>query len=216
MIRAVIADDHDIVLDGLVTRLKNLNVEIVKEATDGVKALEFTITLRPDLLLIDLSMPIMSGEEVLKALSSMNTKTKIVVITANDKASIALACLNNGAAGFLIKANLRHNLEQAIQKVMSGEIFVDESLRETVQQLQQVMGGNRTLKPVIAHDLSERELEVLHLLTLGSGNKRDELAAALGITNNTLNKHISSIKSKLNVETTNAAIQRAKELRVVR
>ncbi len=198
MITILVADDHPIVCDGLAAVLSTQpDFAVVGAAYDGTQATALTAALRPDILLLDLAMPDLSGVEVLGRLHQLNLPTRAIVFTAYDTDERIVGAVRAGARGYLLKGAPRDELFRAIRVVHAGgsllEPLVATKLLRQVSQPGPAGGA-----------LTAREHEVLDLLAQGSPNK--SIARALGISERTVKFHVTAILHKLNAENRTEAV----------
>lgn len=191
-IRILVADDHPIVRDGLVAVLSTqADFEIVAQAGNGAEVVQQYEALRPNVLLIDLEMPVMDGVEALQALRATHADLRAIVFTAYDTDERILAAVQAGAQGYLLKGAPREELFNAVRIVHAGGSLLQPVVASRL--LRQVSQGHATDAPV--ESVSPREMEVLKLLAQGWQNK--EIARELAITERTVKFHVSSIMGKL-------------------
>lgn len=191
-IRILVADDHPIVRDGLVAILSTQpDFEVVGEAGNGPEAVERAMTLRPDVMLLDLEMPELDGVEVLRRLAQSNPDVRVIVFTAFDTDERILGAVQAGAQGYLLKGAPRKELFEAVRVVHAGGSLLQPVVASKL--LRQVSHQSQAVPTVDA--LTPREVEVLRLLAQGLQNK--EIAAQLVISERTVKFHVSSIMSKL-------------------
>jgi DNA-binding NarL/FixJ family response regulator len=200
-IRVLIVDDHPIVRDGLRGILAgDPAFEVVGEASDGREALAVVGTLRPDVILMDLRMPGMSGVEAIRALVERGDPPRVLVLTTYDSDSDVVPALEAGATGYLLKDTPRPDLVRAIHAAARGEAVLAPSVAgRLVSQLRSPTTGT----------LSERELEVLTLIAQGETNRG--AAARLFISEATVKTHLLHIYEKLEVNDRAAAVAAAYE-----
>ena len=195
MIRVLIADDHHVVRRGLMFFLKTQkDMDIVGEATNGKEALELTASLKPDVILMDLVMPVMDGIEATKRIKATNPEIQILMLTSFSDRDHVVPALKAGAAGYQLKDIEPDDLADAIRKLMRGENTIHP---EATTQLE------KELVPAIPspheeHPLTPREQDVLSELTKGKSNR--EIASSLFVTEKTVKTHISNIFAKLLVQ----------------
>lgn len=197
-IRILIADDHPLVRDGL-RRLLELQPGFIVagEASDGVEAVHQVKALRPDVLLLDLTMPRMNGLEVLKELADRAAEVKTVLLTAAIEREETVDAMRLGARGVVLKESATQVLYKCIRAVMDGEFWVGrECIGDLMQSLRQ--NGRAPVRDVSpASHLTRRELQVVSAIVDGSTNK--DLAKDLGISEQTVKNHLSNIFDKLGV-----------------
>src|SRR6266851_3425559 len=197
MIRILLADDHPIVREGLRAVLETQpDFEVIAEAASGDEALRLALNLQPDILLLDLEMPIMDGVETIRRLRQQQPAARVIVFTAFDNDERIIAALEAGANGYLLKGAPREEIFNAIRVTMQGgsllqPVIASKLLRHVGQQY----GARHSSPPALYEALTERELEVLALLAQGMPNK--EIAAHLIISERTAKFHVSSIMGKL-------------------
>lgn len=190
-IRLILADDHHIVRKGLVLFLgTHKDLEIIGEAENGLIAIELAKTLNPDIILMDLSMPILDGIEATKMILAENPEAKIMILTSFSDKDHVIPALEAGASGYQFKDSDPDQLVTAIRSLYQGEKQLDPKVTSSLLTYLQ---GQKEHSPI--QELTKREKEVLKEITLGKSNK--EIAAALFITEKTVKTHISNILSKL-------------------
>lgn len=190
-IRLILADDHHIVRKGLHLFLgTQQDFEIVGEAENGLIAVELAKTLNPDIILMDLSMPVLDGIEATKAILAENPQAKVMILTSFSDKDHVIPALEAGASGYQFKDSNPDQLVTAIRSLYQGEKQLDPKVTSSLLSYLQ---GQKEQSPI--QELTKREKEVLREITLGKSNK--EIAAALFITEKTVKTHISNILSKL-------------------
>ncbi len=204
VIKIVIADDHAIVREG--TRIileREDDIEVVGEAADGEEAIKQILELKPDVAILDISMPKVSGIEVTRQIKKRLPSLAILILTAYDNDEYIFALLEAGAAGYLLKDVPGHEIVEAVRSVYSGESVLHPSIARKVIQ-RAIMGTGKSTESRSAIDLSEREIEVLKLAAKGMTNK--DIAEQLCISIRTVQGHINSIFHKLGVGSRTEAI----------
>jgi len=184
-IRVLIVDDHPLLREGVVAVLEDQpDIAVVAEASNGREAVEAFARHRPDVTLMDLQMPEMTGTDAIAEIRAGFPSARIVVLTTYKGDVSALRALRAGAVGYLLKGQLRTELLETIRIVHAGGRRIPA---EVAADLAAHLGDD---------SLSEREIQVLRSVALGNSNKR--VAAELGITEETVKAHMKSIASKLN------------------
>ena len=212
MIRVCVVDDQTLVRQGICTLLGLVEgIEVVGEAEDGEQALVVIPRLAPDVVLLDLRMPVMGGLRVLETLSAAGALPPTIILTTFDDDALVLAGLRAGAKGFLLKDVSLERLAQAIRTAASGGTMVQPGLTERILNAALHPMASPSLGP--ADPLTPRETEVLRLLAGGYTNR--EIAEALGTAEGTVKNQISSILSKLGVRDRTQAVLRGIEERLV-
>src|SRR5690242_15625886 len=193
-IRTLIADDHALVRAGiraLVEKIKG--VSVVGEAGKGSEALKLVDTLKPELVLLDITMPDGGGFDVLQQLSQNFPKIRVIVLTVHEAGEYALRAMREGAAGFLPKSAASAELEQAIQTVVRGEVYISpETSRKTLLEY-----GKGTTKRDLLETLSPRQREVLRLIAEGRTTK--QIAQVLAISVKTVETHRAQLMERLGI-----------------
>ena len=186
MIRILCVDDHPVVLDGLSALIAmQPEMELVASAPDGESALKAFRERKPDVTIVDLRLPDMSGFDLIKALRKFDMRARIIVLSSYDGDVDIQRALDAGARGYVAKGLVRDELLTAIRTVSAGGKHIPATIA------QQLVGH-------IQEDaISEREMQVLPLMAMGKRNK--EIAADLSIAEDTVKMHVRNIFSKLNV-----------------
>ncbi|MDN3018803.1 response regulator transcription factor [Paenibacillus sp. BSR1-1] len=202
-IRILIADDHHVVRRGLVFFLKTQeNIEIIGEAKNGKEAVELADTLLPDVVLMDLVMPVMDGIEATRKIKEKYPNMNIMILTSFSDQNHVIPAIEAGASGYQLKDIEPDELVKAIRHLMKGENQLHP--KATTHLLTQFSSKNNEEKKSL-EDLTRRELEVLKEIASGKNNK--DIAATLFITEKTVKTHVSSILAKLELaDRTQAAL----------
>jgi DNA-binding NarL/FixJ family response regulator len=200
--KIVIAEDQKILREGLKSLLSSSDdFEVVGEAEDGLNAVRCVEKFTPELLLLDLSMPKMSGISAIKEIKSQFTETKILVLTVHESEEYILEVFKSGADGYCLKDASHSELLVAIKSVLSGKRYISPGISGKV--LEGYLDDRETLKSSSSWDsLTQREREILKLV--GEGYKNKEIADYLCISAKTVEKHRSNIMGKLDLHTASA------------
>jgi DNA-binding NarL/FixJ family response regulator len=204
MIRVLICDDQVVVCEGLRAILSTApGIEVVGIANDGEEGLKLVESLHPDMVLMDLKMPIMNGIEATRTIRQRFPGVKVLVLTTYDFDEWVFDAIRSGASGYLLKDTPRDALVSAIQGTISGKTFVDPAVAgKLFKQVSQTTSSTDT---DLAELLSERELAVLRLLARGLNNT--EISQKLFLSEGTVRNYVSSLFSKLGVaDRTQAAV----------
>ena len=199
-------DDHPLTRDGLAALLGGHGFDVVGQASDGHEAIDLAAELQPDVILLDLSMPGMSGLEALPRLRVEAPECEVVVLTASGDEDNLLAAIRAGAAGYLLKTEPPERLVDFLHGAASGEAALSGVVARRL--LDQVRNGRRSeggVPDAIALRLSARELEVLLLLDEHLGT--DQIAKRLFISEHTVRSHVKNLLHKLNVSSRREALE---------
>jgi len=196
-ISVVIAEDHTVVREGLRAILHSAgDVEVVGEAENGREAVRLVAQKQPDVILLDLMMPLLNGFEATKQITRESPKTKILMLSSYSDPDRVQELLDLGAAGYLVKQSAADELVQAIREVRRGQRFLSPALTKALAPPRsRVTSGARVITE--REHLTPRELEVLHLIAEGYANK--QIADQLGISIKTVEKHRQAVMDKLNI-----------------
>ncbi|MGD9098219.1 MAG: response regulator transcription factor [Desulfobacterales bacterium] len=195
--KIVIAEDHQLFREGLKSMIATReDLEVIDEAQDGIEALRCVKRQPPDLLLLDLSMPRLSGISVMKDVKRQFPDVRILALTIHESDEYVLEAFNAGADGYCIKDASRGELMLAIDSVLDGKTYVSPGIADNV--MEGYLEGRKKLKSKSDWDtITQREREVLKLLAEGYLNK--EIAGLLHISVKTVEKHRANIMSKLDL-----------------
>ncbi len=192
--RVIIADDHSLVRRALRSLLQEYGYEVAGEAENGREAVELARTLRPDIVLMDLAMPIMDGLAATRLLSAELPATRVVMLTGSEEDEDLLEAVKSGASGYLLKNTGTDQFFESLERVARGEPVLTHALAPKV--LSELT--DRTPNGEASSTLTEREWEVLELMAQGITSDR-ELAARLFVSTNTVKYHLRNILGKLHM-----------------
>ena len=201
IIRVVLADDHVFVRDGIKSLLENeANIEVVGEAIDGADALEVVAETKPDLLIVDIRMPNLTGIEVVEKLRSENHNVKIIMLSMHESEEYVLKSIKAGADGYLLKGSSKEEFLKALHSVSAGGKYFSGDISSIL--IGQLTNSTSSLEPkqTLGEEMmiTKREKEILTLLLSGKGNK--EIAEALDISKRTAEVHRFNLMKKLKVK----------------
>jgi len=200
--KIVLAEDHTILREGLKSLLSSSqDFEVIGEAGDGREAIRCVEKLKPDLILIDLSMPRMNGMEAIREIRRLSKEVRILVLTVHKSEEYILATFKAGADGYVLKEATHEELLMAIKSVLKGKSYISPEISEKV--LEGYLEGRKRLKSQTSWEtLTSREREILKLIAEGYKNK--EIAEELCISVKTVEKHRSNLMEKLNLHNVQA------------
>lgn len=190
-IRVLVIDDHPLLRQGVILALrKQEDIEIVGEGESGQAAVEMAMRLQPDIILLDISMPDISGLEAARRVRSVSPRTNILMLTASEQGEDLLTALEAGARGYILKGSEIKQVVDAIRSVQLGETYVSPKLAGKL-----LLEISSPVKKSL--DLTARESEILQLVAQGLPNK--EIAAELNLAEKTIKHHMTSLMRKLGV-----------------
>ena len=196
--RVLLVDDHDLFRTGLRTLLEEQGVDIVGEAETGTKALEQIRELAPEVVVMDLNMPGISGVEATRQIAMIAPLTRVLVLTISDQDADVLDAIVAGACGYLLKDASIEELMAGIDAAAAGESLVSPVIATKVLQRIRATSASPREAEAIRSELSDREIQVLKLIANGHDNA--QIAAELHISPKTVKNHISNILMKLQIE----------------
>lgn len=202
MIKVLLADDHGIVREGLRRVLEDSDeIEVIAEAADGQAALDEAMNKKPDVAVIDISMPGMDGLEVTTRLNSYCPDVPVLILTMHDEEQYVIRAIEAGAMGYVTKQSAPEQLVAAVKKIHAGRRYLTEKASEALAL--RVIRGDKSR--TLTESLSMRELQVLRKLAMGSTNR--EIAISYNISVKTVDTYRSRILKKLNLRN-NAELSR--------
>ena len=200
-ITVLLAEDHTIVREGFLKMLElEADLEVVGEAQDGRQAVALAKKLHPDVVLMDIAMPLLNGLEATRQVLKALPATKVLMLSAHSDDAYVSSATESGAVGFLLKQTSAHDVCRAIREVNNGKTFFSPSIarrQDRIHPLSSDRMGKLTKK---AAELTSREMEVLQLIAEGKANK--ETASELGIGIKTVEKHREHVMTKLDIHDT--------------
>jgi len=206
-IKVLIAEDHLMVRQGLRALLDREGFDVVGEVSNGYEAVQSTAEVEPDVVVMDISMPVMNGVDAAQELSQRSPKAKAVLLTRHDDDQYVLAALRAGARGYVLKSQAATDLAHAIRQVFRGDLYLSPGVSKVVVEAflsKTDLPGDR---------LTVREREVLKLI--GEEKTTKELAALLNISAKTAESHRTRLMQKLDIHTTAGLVRYAIRLGLV-
>jgi DNA-binding NarL/FixJ family response regulator len=214
MATVLIADDQDLVRSGLRLVLETRGVEVLGEAADGRTAVDAVRRLRPDVVLMDIRMPVLDGIAATREITHLDGPSRVLVLTTYDLDEYVYQALRAGAAGFLLKSTAPDRLVDGIDTVAVGEALLAPTVtRRLIEQHIRAPAPSAGI-PLALRRLTDREREVLVLLARGRSN--DEIAAVLVVASATVKTHVNRIFAKLGIESRAQAVVLAYETGLIR
>jgi two-component system, NarL family, response regulator NreC len=203
----LVADDHAIVMEGVVKLLKEHEFDVVGAVGDGHQLIDVAKKLRPDVIVTDLSMPGLSGLDVLVRLKSERVDSKVVVLTMHNDSTLATRIMRAGARGFLLKQSAGEELVNAIHQVLQGRVYLTPAVTKDVIE-QMASHGDETER-----QLTQRQREVLRLIV--EGRRMKEIATILNLSARTVESHKYEMMETLRVQSTAELVRYAIEHRMI-
>jgi len=192
-IRILVVDDHFVVRSGLAAMIETQeDMTVAAEAANGEQAIELYKEHKPDIVLMDLRLPKLSGLEATVAIRQLDPQARIVVLTTYDGDEDISRCLEAGAAAYLLKESLHSDLLDIVRRVHAGERYIPQGV------------ANLLAERMVRAKLTAREQQILELIAKGMTNR--DISASLSITDSTINVHVSNIIAKLGVNDRTQAI----------
>jgi DNA-binding NarL/FixJ family response regulator len=196
MTRIVVADDHAMFREGLVQLLKNANLEVVAECSNGREALSAVMQHQPDIALIDVTMPELDGISLAARVSGGGQAPRVIILTMHDAPDVCSRALAAGAVGYILKDDAFQELATAIRQALNGKTYISTSVRTELTHFEQGFTA-----------LTAREEKILRLITQGKSNR--VIAEELGISSKTVDVHRTNLMRKLNLHTTADLVRHA-------
>jgi two-component system response regulator NreC len=196
--RVVLADDHAIVRRGIISILSRRDdIEVVGEASDGSKALDVCLETRPDIVILDITMPEMNGIVATKAIKELCPEASVIILSMHVEDDIVVEALRSGASGYVLKEGLLDELMEALRVVGEGGTYLSPEIASVlVRKLLDRNGGSSRDRATL-DILSVREMQVLQMIS--EGNTTKEIASQLGLSPKTVDNHKANIMKKLEI-----------------
>jgi two-component system response regulator NreC len=197
----LLADDHEVVREGLRVLLEREGFEVIAEASDGREAITLCAGHPPDVAVLDLAMPLLNGIDAAREITKSNARVRVILLTMHTEDHLVLESLRAGVTGYVLKTRASSELVQAIRAVSRGETFLTQSISRSVVQafLKKSEVPDRTI--------TDRERQVLQLVAEGKTTK--EIASILGISVKTAESHRSNLMDKLDIHDTAGLVRYA-------
>jgi two-component system response regulator NreC len=200
-IRVMLADDHVLVRQSLKSLLEREGFQVVGEASDGQEAIRKVESLRPEIAVMDISMPILNGVDAARELSRSFPKTKAILLTQHDENQYISEALEAGVKGYVLKSQAASELVQAIEQVSRGQVYLSPGVARVVAE------AFRTKSENPKDPLTSRERQVLQLIAEGKSTK--DVASLLGISVKTAESHRTRLMQKLDIHETASLVRYA-------
>ena len=204
--KVLLADDHQILRDGIRRGLESAGETVVAEAANGEEAVELVAQHSPDLVLMDLSMPVMDGVQATKLIKESSPQVKVVVLSMHDDPSQTRAALEAGAVGYLSKGTSFFDVLDTLRRVHEGEEVLSPHLAATMLETADRAGDSNEL-------LSSRQIEILQMIANGLSTK--QVARELDITQKTVHNHLNTVYRKLDTQSLTHAVLSAVRLGII-
>jgi DNA-binding NarL/FixJ family response regulator len=206
MIRVIIAEDHNLVRQGIRALLEQSgDVQVVAEAATGEEAIQLTELHKPEVVVMDLSMPRLDGAQAAGRILDMNLPTQIIILSMHDDTTMVQQLLRRGVKGYLLKDAVTEELLLAVRSVSQGKMFLSPTISDTVMTM--LLSPSDASAERVADLLTAREREVLQLVAEGHTN--NDMAEILSISVKTVEKHRANVMSKLQVNDLASLIREA-------
>lgn len=207
-VRILIADDHPIFIDGIKSLIEGIDgFKVVDSAENGQLAIDKINDCQPDIILMDINMPVMDGVEATRVVKELHPKVKVIMLTMHDEIRLIKDVLEIGARGYILKNIGRDDLIKALETVSSGKPYLDPAVQE--KMIHSLSGHDVETKDEpnaeLVNSITQREMEILQLIALG--NTSGDIAKKLFISKNTVETHRKNLLGKLNVNNTAALLK---------
>jgi DNA-binding NarL/FixJ family response regulator len=202
--RIIIVEDHPIVRRGLKQLIEmEADLNVCAEAEDAVTALQRVKELKPNLVIIDISLKAGSGLELIKDVNALFPNMPLLVVSMHDESFYAERVIRAGALGYIMKSEAYQNIMQAVRKVLAGEIYLSNEIRNRI--IKKLLKGQAGSEHSLLDGLSDREAQVFQLVA--EGNRTSVIAAKLNLSSSTVDTHYAHIKQKLGLKDTTELVQ---------
>jgi len=205
-LRVLLADDHQILRDGIRRGLENAGEEVVGEASNGEEAVTLMRETHPDIVLMDLSMPVLDGVSATRRIIEEFPEAKVVVLTMHDDPALTRSALEAGAAAYLTKGTSFADVLDTLRRVLSGEEVLSSQLAASMLTVVKAENPSEDL-------LSSRQTEILQMIADGQSTK--QVARELGITQKTVHNHLNAIYRRLDTQSLTHAVLSAVRLGII-
>ena len=200
-ISVLLVDDHTIVREGLRMVLEvEKDIQVIAEARNGREAVEFVKKFRPDVVVLDIAMPILNGFEATRQMIKLFPAVKILILSAHNDDEYVDQLITSGVRGYMVKQSCAQDLSKAIREIQKGNIFFGASIKKRIESKNRESLNREGMSKKKNTKLSSREAEVLQLIAEGKANK--EIASELEISIKTVEKHRQHLMEKLNIHDT--------------
>ena len=211
MIKILLVDDQMILAEGIKSVLETCpDFKIAGIACDGAEAVAMCEKHKPDVVLMDIRMPNMNGVVATKRIKEINSGIKIIILTTFDDSDYILSAINNGASGYLLKDIGSTALIDAIKNAYAGDTILPSKIAKKITDAAMMVSSDKEIKLKKAFNMSDREVEIALMLNDGFTNR--QIASAMKLSDGTARDYISSIYSKLGVESRASARAKIKEM----
>jgi len=213
-IKILIADDQKLIREGLKVLLEmDDKFIVIGEASNGQEAVDLYIKLRPDIVLMDIQMPVINGVEAIKKILELNKEAKIIILTTFDDDEYVYEGLKSGALGYILKDTSIEKLSESIKIIHQGGALIEPSItKKILSELSKIEKGQKQKEDLI-EELSVREKEILSLIAKGFSNR--EIADKLFLSVGTVKNYVTNILQKLEVKDRTQAAVKAKDLGLI-
>ncbi len=209
MIKILLVDDQIILAEGLKSVLQTCNdFEVVGIAIDGVEAIRMARRFKPDVVLMDIRMPVMNGVVATKHIKEYDDNIKIIVLTTFDDSDYILSAINNGACGYLLKDISAHVLFAAIKNAYEGDTILPSKIARKITNAAMFVSNDKEIKLKKAFNVSDKEVDIIFMIKDGFTNR--QIASALKLSDGTARNYISGVYSKIGVDNRADAVAKIK------